>query len=94
VDILLLPVLKLTKHIENKVNNIKDRKIINIYAGIEGPLEKNQFFSFGDGGNSFLLTHPGHILSFSLVSLRVILSPNSLFSTGITANRVLGIPSR
>jgi hypothetical protein len=57
-------------NIENKVKNIKDRKIICISAGIEGPIETNQLFSFGDGGNSFLLTYPGHILSVSLVSLR------------------------
>ena len=57
-------------NIENKVNHIKDRKIISIDAGIEGPIEVNQLFNFGDGGNSFLLTYPGHILSVSLVSER------------------------
>jgi hypothetical protein len=57
-------------NIENKVNHIKDRKIINISAGIEGPLKLNQLFNFGDGGNSFLLSYPGRILNISLVSVR------------------------
>ena len=57
-------------NIENKVNHIKDRKIISIDAGIDGPLEANQLFNFGDGGNSFLLSYPGRILSISLVGIR------------------------
>jgi hypothetical protein len=57
-------------NIENKVNHIKDRKIISVYAGIEGPLKANQLFNFGDGGNSFLMAYPGTILSFSILSAR------------------------
>ena len=57
-------------NIENKINQIKDRKIICIYAGIEGPLKANQLFNFGDGGNSFLMSYPGTILSFSILSVR------------------------
>ena len=57
-------------NIENKVNNIKDRKIICISAGIEGPLKVKQLFNFGDGGNSFLMSYPGRILSFSILSVK------------------------
>ena len=57
-------------NIENQVNHIKDRKIICIYAGIEGPLKANQLFNFGDGGNSFLMSYPGTILSFCVLSVK------------------------
>ncbi len=60
-------------NIENIVSNIRnrpDRKIISIYAGIDGPISIDQKFSFSDGGGSFLLTYPGQILSISLVSIR------------------------
>jgi len=69
VNILNLRVI----NIENIVSNIKnkpDRKIISIYAGIEGPISIDQKFNFSDGGGSFLLTYPGQILSISLVSIR------------------------
>jgi len=60
-------------YIENIVSNIKnkpDRKIITIYAGIDGPIQTNQLFNFGDGGNFYLMNYPGQILSIGLVSLR------------------------
>jgi hypothetical protein len=43
--------------------------------------------------NSVITSFIKHLYS-GCSNLTVILSPNSLFSTGITANRVLGMPSR
>ena len=57
-------------NIENKVNNIKDRKIICIYAGIEGSLDKSQYFNFNAGGPYYPMNFPGEIIGISLVSMR------------------------
>ncbi|CAG2207345.1 unnamed protein product [Mytilus edulis] len=60
-------------NVENIVSNIKnkpDRKIISIYAGIDGPIHGNQKFNFGDGGGYYVMNFPGQILGISLVSLR------------------------
>ena len=61
-------------NIENIVTNIEnkpDRKIISIYAGIDGPIHTNQKFNFGDGGGGYyVMNFPGQILGIGLVSLR------------------------
>lgn len=60
-------------NIENIVSNIKNkpnRKIINIYAGIDGSIHTNQKFNFGEGGGHYVMNFPGNILNISLVSLR------------------------
>ncbi|CAG2216839.1 unnamed protein product [Mytilus edulis] len=60
-------------NVENIVSNIKnkpDRKIISIYAGIDGPIHANKKFNFGDGGGYYVMNFPGQILGISLVSLR------------------------
>lgn len=60
-------------NIENIVSNIAnkpDRKIISIYAGIDGSIRTNQNFNFGDGGGIYVMSFPGQILSISLVSLK------------------------
>ncbi|CAG2197069.1 unnamed protein product [Mytilus edulis] len=60
-------------NVENIVSNIKnkpDRKIISIYAGIDGPIHGNKKFNFGDGGGYYVMNFPGQILGISLVSLR------------------------
>ena len=59
-------------NVENIVSNIEnkpDRKIISIYAGIDGPIHTYQKFNFGDGGY-YVMNFPGQILGISLVSLR------------------------
>lgn len=60
-------------NVENIVDNIKnkpDRKIISIYAGIDGPINRNKKFNFGVGGGYYVMNFPGQILGISLVSLR------------------------
>ncbi|CAG2207379.1 unnamed protein product [Mytilus edulis] len=60
-------------NVENIVGNIKnkpDRKIISIYAGIDGPIHGNKKFNFGVGGGYYVMNFPGQILGISLVSLR------------------------
>ena len=71
-------------NIENIVTNIKnkpDRKIISIYAGIDGPLRNNQQFRFGDGGGYYVMNYPGKILGIGLVSFRTNMEDVSVMMT-------------
>ena len=56
--------------IENIVNNIKDKKIMTIFAGIDGGIYRYQDFNFGEGGPYYAMNFPGNIISISLISIR------------------------
>ena len=84
VNTLNLRVLNI-ENIVSKIKNKPDRKIISIYAGIDGPLHINQKFNFGDGGEYYVMNFPGQILSIGLVSLR----PNLLnVSASVTLHNI------
>ena len=58
----------------NTVDNMSDRKLISICAESKGPLQKNEVFSFGNGGREvgvgYIMNFPGQILGMGLSSKR------------------------
>ena len=58
----------------NKVENTSDKKLISICAESKGPLQKNEVFSFGNGGREvgvgYVMNFPGQILGLGLSSKR------------------------
>lgn len=58
----------------NKVENMPDKKLISIFAESKGPLQKNEVFSFGNGGREegvgYVMNFPGQILGIGLASKR------------------------
>jgi hypothetical protein len=81
INILTLRILNIESIVSN-IRNKPDRKIITIYAGIDGPIKFDQAFTFGGGGDSFVLAYPGQILNISIVSLKTC-------DKGIAVNMVL-----
>ena len=76
----------------NKVENIPDKNIISIFAESKGILQKNEVFSFGNGGKEegvgYIMNFPGQILGIGLSSKRllgdvsVVVSINENHQTG------------
>lgn len=85
----------------NKVENTSDKKLISICAESKGPLQKNEVFSFGNGGREvgvgYVMNFPGQILGVGLsskrtkgdVSVVVSINGNPQAGYGISLNTIL-----
>ena len=58
----------------NRVNDISDRNVINIFVELQGALKRGLWFSFGDRTGispaGYIMAFPGQILAFGLIGKR------------------------